>query len=112
MTLASSVAANSLYRDGPGTATIALGNGLAGNATSLTIGSGAIAAGAGGATIGAVVNNGELAFGATDAKIFVSNLKQLLINSVITGSGGLTVALDAEGNNASAAILAQRYLDH
>ncbi len=73
--------------------TITLGAGTSGDTTALTINSGAIAVQKS-LTIGAVAGNGVLAFGSTEGIVNVSDSQVLTINSVITGTGGLTIGED------------------
>jgi fibronectin-binding autotransporter adhesin len=60
----------------------------------LTIVSGAIVAGVG-FTFGTSVNDGFLDFGTAEGFIHVENNRTVTVNSSITGSGGLTISLDA-----------------
>ena len=52
--------------------------------------------------VGYTIGNSVLAFGAAEGEINVANARTLTINSMISGSGGLTICLENyNGNNAS-----------
>ena len=83
-TLTANTTINSLH----GTAgTLTLGG------TTLTVSSGAVFANAS-YTIGASINDGFLAFGSAEGIFGVANARALTINSIITGTGGVTIGLD------------------
>jgi autotransporter-associated beta strand protein len=84
VTLAGNTSVNSLW--GP-SGTVTLGG------NTLSILSGTIVAN-GSCQIGISPNDGFLAFGANEAEIFVANARILTIDSVITGTGGMTIGLD------------------
>jgi autotransporter-associated beta strand protein len=63
------------------------------NGNTLYITSGVIDAGVG-PTIGASAGDGVIALGSAEGIFITENTRKTIINSVITGSGGLTIALD------------------
>ncbi len=83
-TLTGTTSINALYGTG-GT--------ISGTGT-LDVNSGAIVC-----NVGYVIGNSVLAFGSAEGEINVANSRTLTINSVITGTGGLTICLENYNNN-------------
>lgn len=71
----------------------------------LTVTSGAVVASGGSYTIGASANDGTVAFDATEGNVMVGNDAVLTINSVITGSNGLTIGLTDSDSSAGTLVL-------
>ena len=98
-TLSANTTINSLFGTG---GTITFGS----DSTVLKVSSGFIGASVG-FTIGTGTTggNGILDFGTAEGIIMVENSRTLVVNSAITGSGGLTIVLDNFNNNNSNAVL-------
>ena len=94
-TISTSTSINSLSGTG---GIIALG------ANTLTVTSGMVYANVG-FTIGSSANDGILNFGNTNGYLIADNTRTLTVNSSISGSGGLTVALQALNNTTANVVL-------